>query len=65
MCNKCFPFIHVVQYAHNRAGKRPLYKILSVTHGFIYSLINTVYTPAFSSLSTLLKKGPFIEGSFY
>lgn len=49
---------------HQRAGKRPLNMILSVTHGFIYSVLHTVFTPAFDFPSSLSVKGPFTEGSY-
>lgn len=37
--------------------KSPLNRLLSDTHGFIYSVLHCIYT-------SLYKKGPFIEGSY-
>lgn len=51
---KGFTFIHVVQQARRGAQKHPLYVILSVTHGFIYSVLHcTIYTSLLLSIQSL------------
>lgn len=59
-------FVRAVQsfsHAHGKKKKSrekkksPLNRLLSDTHGFIYSVLHCIYT-------SLYKKGPFIEGSY-
>lgn len=51
-------FLTHTENKRKKKKKSPINRLLSDTHGFIYSVFHCMYT-------SLYKKGPFVEGSDY